>query len=349
MELSLSRPDRTQKFTLATDYQRYCARKQVKQRALGISCYFGYAPFLWLRGIEHQQNTHLYKHYRYSLTVSLLFFLILVATAITDALGYFYATRILNPAPDQFDSLAIFVAIFDWIGNIIFLTWILTWFIGLVSALRGRTPHLPFFSSLTQNPFWLKLSLTWSFAFRAGLILLVFIAVHGSLLTAHPNPTPQAYILYTTGGYIPTEQLWASYTPPRWTFSLFFYPIVAAATNHFGKGSVVIAPLNETSFKEAIHNGKFLFVASHGGRDAGSFSYAFDPYGGMLPSNLQPGDAGSQLRYVYFAACYAGYLESEWRQALAPAEVQTYARISYVEEHFIWVWLKGAKVIQDMQ
>jgi hypothetical protein len=100
---------------------------------------------------------------------------------------------------------------------------------------------------------------------------------------------------------------------------------------------------------DAVRNGKFVFVASHGGRDAGSFSYAFDPYGGMLPSNLQPGDAGSQLRYVYFAACYAGYLESEWKQSLAPAEVQTYDRISYVEEHFMWVWLRGAKVIQQMQ
>jgi hypothetical protein len=69
----------------------------------------------------------------------------------------------------------------------------------------------------------------------------------------------------------------------------------------------------------------------------------------MLPSDLQPGDAGGQLGYVYFAACYAGNLESEWRTILAPAEVKTYARISYVEEHFLWVWTKGIGTILSLQ
>ncbi len=102
-------------------------------------------------------------------------------------------------------------------------------------------------------------------------------------------------------------------------------------------------------FREAIRKGRFVFVASHGGQEAGSFAYSFTPYRGFSPSDLQPGEAGPQLRYVYFAACYAGYRESEWRQILAPADVKAYARISYVEEHFLWVWLKGAKVILDME
>ena len=349
MELSISRPVKKQKFTLATNYQAFLARRQTRQRALSIACYFGFAPFLWLRGIEHRKKDALYQHYRYSLAISLLFFFILVATAITDALGYIYATRILNPSPDELDSMRWFIFIFDWGGNFIALGWILTWALGLVSAIRGRVPHFPVLSGLTEYSEWMKFSLGWSIAFRVGLILLVILAAHGSLLAANPGMSPQVYILYTTGGYIPTEELWASYTPPRWTINLFFYPIIAAATSRWGKGSVAIEPLSDVTFKEAIRTGKFVFVASHGGREAGGFSYAFDPYQGFLPSNLHAGDAGQQLRYVYFAACYAGYLESEWRQVLAPAEVKTFARISYVEEHFMWVWLKGAKEVSRIE
>lgn len=349
MKLSISRPARKQKLTLATDYQTFLARRQARQRMLSIACYFGLAPFLWLRGIEHRKKDALYQHYRHSLAISLLFFFILAATAVTDALGYVYATRILNPSPDELDSMGWLIFIFDWGGNFIVVGWIVAWASGLVSAIRGRVRRIPVLSTLTQHSGWMKFSLGWSIIFRVGLILLVLIAAHGSLLAANPGPSPQVYILYTTGGYIPTEEYWASYTPPRWTFSLFFYPIVLAASEKWGGGSVAIEPLSDVTFKEAIHTGKFVFVASHGGMEAGSFSYAFDPYQGFLPSNLQTGDADSQLRFVYFAACYAGYLESEWEQALAPAEVQTFARISYVEEHFMWVWLRGAKVIASIE
>lgn len=349
MELSISRPSRTQKFTLATDYQAFLARKQARQRALGVACYLGFAPILWLRGIEQHKNDYLQHHYRHSLAISLLAFFILAATAVTDALGYIYATMVWKPGPDELDALGWLVGIFDWTGNFIMLAWVSAWVIGILGAWRGRTPRIPVLSGLTQRAGWMKFSLGWSIAVRVGLILLVVIAAHGSALAANPGPSPQVYILYTTGGYIPTESLWASYTPPRWTFSLFFFPIVFAASEKWGGGSVVIEPLSDVTFKDAIRTGKFVFVASHGGMEAGSFSYAFDPYQGLSPSDLQPGDAGSQLRYVYFAACYAGYLEAEWKQALAPANVQTFARISYVEEHFVWVWLRGAKTVLELE
>jgi hypothetical protein len=143
--------------------------------------------------------------------------------------------------------------------------------------------------------------------------------------------------------------LYATYTPPRWTISLFFYPIVLAANHHWGSGSVAVQPLSDVSFREAIHNGRFVFVASHGGMEPGSFAYSFIPYKGFLPSDVLPGDTGSQLRYVYFAACEAGLLGTDWENALSPAQVKTFDRISYVHEHFLWVWQKGARIISSIE
>ncbi len=96
---------------------------------------------------------------------------------------------------------------------------------------------------------------------RIGLLLLVLVAVHGALLTRSPANVPQVYLLYTNGGYIPSKSLWATYTPPRWTFSLFFYPIVRAAVRRWGPGSVAIQPLSEATFKNATRNGRFIFAA----------------------------------------------------------------------------------------
>jgi len=349
MEATISRPSPTQKYILATHYQAFCARKWARVRALGVACYLGFAPVLWMTGIERRKDEFLQHHYRHSLAVSLLFFFILAATAITDALGYVYATMLWNPGPDDLDVMQWLVRLFDYTGNFIVFVWAVTWMICIIGAWRGRMTHIPILSNLTQHKGWMDFSLVWMLLVRIAFVVLILIAAHGSLLAAHPGPSPQVYILYTTGGYIPTEQLWASYTPPQWTISLFFYPIIAAATSHWGKGSVIIEPLSDITFKQAVQNGHFVFVASHGGMEAGSFSYAFNPYQGFAPSDLQPGDAGSQLRYVYFAACFAGYRESDWKQALAPANVQTYARISYVEEHFFWVWLKGVEVIRGME
>ena len=328
-----------------TSYQVFRAKEETREHTLGIACYFGLAPLLWILGIPKRRNGFLQYHIRHSLAVSFLAFLFVFSTFIATSLAYAY--DVFWNADTYAKHLP--VLFFDYFGNGIALFGIVAWLILFIGAWRGRTPYLPLLSNLAHQDGWVNFSFGWTALAQIGMVLLILIAVHGNALASNPGPSPQAYILYTTGGYIPAEQFWASYTPPRWTFSLFFYPIVAEATDRWGRGSVVIEPLSDGSFRNAIRSGKFVFVASHGGMEPGGFSYAYEPYQGFLPSELQAGDAGSQLRYVYFAACYAGYLESEWRQALAPADVKTFARISYVEEHFVWVWTEGAKVIRSME
>jgi hypothetical protein len=112
---------------------------------------------------------------------------------------------------------------------------------------------------------------------------------------------------------------------------------------------VNIQPLSDSSFREAIHNGRFVFVASHGGREIGSFTSSYNPYKNFLPYEVLSGETGPQLRYVYFTACDAGFLGADWERALSPAQVQAFARISYVPEHFCWVWTKGGEVVANIE
>jgi hypothetical protein len=108
---------------------------------------------------------------------------------------------------------------------------------------------------------------------------------------------------------------------------------------------VRVIPLSEESFNEAIHNGRFIFVASHGGHYPGAFTISSDPHKQYLPADVAPAQVGEQLQYVYFAGCWTGDLESQWRQALGLDDAKMFARLSYVNEHLLWVWLQSPAVI----
>jgi hypothetical protein len=256
-----------------------------------------------------------------------------------------YLTRSL----DRGSALVWLVQMIDYANTALFLVCLFAWGFGLYRALAGCIPYLPILSKIAAHKGWMKFSLAWTVLVQACFTLLTLIALHGAFLARSTSSPAQTYILYTQGGYIPLPQWYERYTPPRWTMSLFFYPIVLASNQHWGSGSVAIQPLSDTSFRDAIHNGRFVFVASHGGMEPGSFTSSYVPYKNFLPSDIIPGDTGLQLRFVYFAACDAGSLKADWEKALSPAQVQTFDRISYVHEHFIWVWTKGAKIVRDIE
>jgi len=317
--------------------------KERKPRLLSAACYFGLSPILCASGVNNHKNCYLSYHVQYSLMLSLLLFWFVATFALTGILIY------LTGSLDERSPLVWLARIIDYINTAIFLICLVAWGVGIFSAWAGRIPYLPILSKIAAHKGWMKFSLYWTVFVQACFTLLIFIALHGAFL-ARPSSTPaQTYILYTQGGYIPLPQWYESYTPPRWTMSLFFYPIVLASNQHWGSGSVAIQPLSDTFFREAIHNGRFVFVASHGGMEPGSFTSSYVPYKSFLPSDVMPGDTGSQLRYVYFAACDAGSLKADWEKVLSPAQVQTFDRISYVHEHFLWVWTKGAKIVHEIE
>src|SRR6185295_794600 len=138
--------------------------------------------------------------------------------------------------------------------------------------------------------------------------------------------TADVYVLYTVGGYIPVQGFLETFTPPRWAVTAAFYPLVQAGMKKYGDDSVRILPLSEESFNEAIHNGRFIFVASHGGISPGGFTISNQPYKQYMPADIQPGQAGEQLQYAYFAGCWTGDLETEWRQVLGLEDAKLFHR-----------------------
>jgi hypothetical protein len=156
------------------------------------------------------------------------------------------------------------------------------------------------------------------------------------------------YILYTQGGYIPINGLYETYTPPRWAVTMAFYPLVQAGMKEYGDQGVSVLPLSEDSFNKAIQNGRFIFVASHGGVSSGAFTISALPYKEYKPSDVAQNLVGEQLQYVYFAGCWTGNLESEWRRVLGLDDATMFNRLSFVDEHMLWVWFKSPGVIRGL-
>jgi hypothetical protein len=52
---------------------------------------------------------------------------------------------------------------------------------------------------------------------------------------------------------------------------------------------------------------------------------------------------------VYNSACDSGSKAGEWEQALAPAEVRTFGRLSAVIEHLLWLWSEGPRRVREME
>ena len=319
-----------------------------KSRLLSVACYFGIAPILWIVRGYKQKNRFVQYHFQHSLALSLLFLcypLIFSFVYVLERITNLYSQIIFR---DDSNLLAWLLASSLSINDGFYVACSIVWIAGVISAWRGTTPRIPLVSRIARNETAIKLSLySWVF-FLIVTILIILVAVHSSLIGVASDGPAQVYILYTVGGYISTEELWANYTPPRWAVTTAFYPMVLAGEKRWGHGSVSVEPLTEASFREAIQNGRFVFAASHGGEEPGSFAYSFEPYEGFLPSDISPDEVGSQLRYVYIAACDAGAKKTEWEQVLAPAQVQTFDRISYVDEHFLWMWSIGPRIISEL-
>lgn len=325
-----------------------------KTRLLSVAAYLGLAPFLWLSGVNHQQNRVLKHHMLYSLGLSFVTLCAVVWYLFQGSITYSIFTYFWRPTLAEFDAAAIanmaytlidmaltFVAIVAWVSALL---------ICLVGAMHGRTPQINLFSWLTSKPWVVRTAVLWTLIIEVLIFLLLGLGLRSIQLAEREQPPDaKVYVLYTIGGYIPLPVLGETFTPPRWMVTMAFYPTVKAGMETFGEDGVALLPLTEENFSQAVRTGKFIFVASHGGASSGSFTLSMRPHIQYSPSNVDPANVGEDLQFAYFAGCFTGDLEAEWNQTLHAEELIMFDRISFVDEHMLWVWLKSPGVIKNLQ
>jgi hypothetical protein len=202
------------------------------------------------------------------------------------------------------------------------------WLEGVISAIVGHAPRIPLFPSSTRTRFLTVLT-----AFNhIFVILIIIVAIHASSIAQDEVEEAEIFLLYDDMGYI-----------PRWVFALGFYCDSIVAINRFGDLSVAIVPLNNSTIDYALENGRFIFVSSHG---ADGYILLQDNifYGPEdVNDNISP-----SLQYVYLSGCDTGLKHEEWENALSPAYVKTFDRLSTTLEHFYWLIAEGPDVIHSI-
>lgn len=300
----------------------------MRKRVLDISCYLGLAPVFWLLGSDRWEKTSRGYHCRQALALSFLLFLSLFIFTVCFSLHQ----MILYLSRDLFQSLPLEISFYV-LGALLAVCLVL-WAAGAASAALGIAPQIPLLSRTTASKRRLLFSVGWTLLLQACLGIIAAGAIHSTQLARAEAAPADVYMLYDDMGYI-----------PRWVFTLGFYRVSLAATDRWGDGSVVVAPLSEPALSRALQNGRLVFIASHGADGdillAGNLPYR--------PRDVDRASIGPRLQYIYLAGCDTGLQRVAWEKAFAPAAVKTYDRLSSATEHLLWLLSDGPKTIFTLE
>src|SRR5436190_10762741 len=67
------------------------------------------------------------------------------------------------------------------------------------------------------------------------------------------------------------------------------------------------------------------------------------------PSPVRGAMCGKDLQFVYLSQCYGGRKSAEWQQALAPAEIVTFDRLSTDLEALWWLLVEAPQRLQEVR
>ncbi len=315
----------------------------MKTRLLSIACYFGLAPQLWLLVPREKKDSLLDHHIRQALGLSLLGVFCFLLFLSMQILEYVAGLNF----PDIDENLYRGVAALSLLP---FLVWGIWLVVGIWRAAGGSNLSLPLVTRLGTGKATKLLSIIWSFIFQLLCILLIILAFRMGYVTRPQAGPASVYMLYPQERFepLPYTSL-GTFMVPRWVFTLGFYPISEVATARWGDGSVAVKPLTRENLNEAFRYGRLVMVASHGGMNLGTIPLSNNPEDYFSPADVAPGRVGSNLQLVYLAGCYIGTLENDWKQALSPARVVTFNRISWESEHVFWLWFIGPRFTLELQ
>ncbi len=302
-------------------------RPSVSGRLLAAVSYAGFAPLVH-RAIRRRNDPFTTFHHAQALGLwfglfCVFLFYVIVAFCLSYVLVFkrsWYEDTALEPT---------LLTAVRWS----FLCWIVFWAFAIAWGLAGSWRYVPIVGGLGDRAWVRKTALVWN-----AIVLVTASAVAGG--TAHARSLARsdevpgsAYMLYDDMGFI-----------PHWVFDLGFYPIALEATSKWGRGSVVVKPLTKDGLADALHDGRFVFVLSHG-TEEGLYTRKLK----IRPTKAAPKGTGPHLQFVYITGCDSGALRRQWESVLAPARVVTFDRLSAWLEHIFWLLFQGAAEVHRLE
>jgi len=298
----------------------------VTLRLKACACYAGL--YLLALGANRNSSPYLLVHRNQSLALFAVLFLFgMAALALIGALSYaivFYREWMEN-FPVESSAISI--------CRKILLVWMVFWGYAVVGALRGVQVPVPCLGALRERPWARAMGLFASQVLLAAMIAVFLLNMRAQMLLQQGSAETRVHLMYENLNRFPV-----------WMFRAAFYPVIVAASERWGKGSAVLRPVSEAAIRDALSEGVFVFIGSHGTErglllEGGCFS----------PRDVPAPGTEFRLRYVYLAGCDSGAQRFAWEEALAPAEVKTYDRMTPVVEHLWWLWTHGPEVIRRLE
>ncbi len=212
------------------------------------------------------------------------------------------------------------------------LAWGVLALFGAAMALAGSRQTLPGIGWLAARGTLIRAAAATQGALVVLLCLLGALAWHAAALAPARAAEPQVFLLFDDVDRY-----------PRWLFTLPFFRISATAENVWGEQRVEARPLTRDALERALANGRFVFLATHGGANG-----LINDGGWIRPEDVRDLPKAQDLAFVYLAGCDSGALAEQWRAALAPAEVKTYPRLTATLEHAWWMWTRGPAIVRQL-
>jgi uncharacterized Tic20 family protein len=296
-------------------------------RILALLAYLGLAPVIWALPAR-QRDSFLGRQ----CAQSLVLFLTLGIITVVNAVLFLIASYLLVFHRVFYETQPVERVIFDIMG-VLLLLWLVAWLIGVVKALCGSMGGIPYLTRLRHKPAAVYLGVAAVLAFYALIATLATAVAQARSLSEHRPQPAQAYMLFDDIGWV-----------PHWVFELGFSRVAKAARAQWGEESVVVTPFTLEALDIALAHGTFVFLSSHGTEQG---LYTQERW--FTPEDAEALGRGSNLQYVYITGCDSGLQARGWEAALAPAQVQTFNRLSAVAEHVYWLWFRGPGVIRDLR
>lgn len=294
-------------------------RISLLQRVIAALCYAGFGPLVLLR-LRNREDPYLEHHCRQGLGVLSL----LLGIGLLFVVAILFLSYMLVFYREDYQGTALEPGILSAVRKC-FLAWLVVWVAGLGSALWGSWWDIPLVWRIARRPKWIKTTaIVWSAVYVVLVVILSF-AAHAVSITQEERVPAKVYMVYED------LDLW-----PHWIFALGFYRIALKAQEVYGPDSVVITPLSIEAVSYALSHGEFVFVGSHGSEKGLLINRRF-----IGPKKIDYDRANESLKYVYLTGCDSGVQGPQWEAALAPAEVQTFDRLSAIVEHIFWLWITG--------